>query len=890
MNSRAGTMLAALRTAKRQAPPAGRRVLTRVGSVWASGWRVWLGSLPVWLWLATGWLRLDAAPVVAGFNPVMGPPGTAVELVGSGFVNVTEVRFNQASALFTVVSSTRIQTTVPVDATTGPIAVLSASGVGTSAAWFQLPPTVLSFTPVSGLPGTEVTIRGRNLEGASAVTFAGKPAAFTVVAPTQINAAVPANAVSGLIVVTSAAGSGVSAEAFAVGNLPGISSVLPGHGLPGEVVVIRGVNFTGVTNVAFNGTNAVFQIVAATQINATVPSGATTGPISVRSAAGAGVTSQAFVVDDGRPVLVGFTPASGAIGDRVLIQGERLDAVTGVWFHLQSAAFSINAATQIEAVVPTGATTGSIVVSNRFGSVTSALPFQVAGPIPSISSFSPLVGRVGDEVIIRGANFDGTRAVTFGGSNATFSVVASSQINAQVPVDARTGPIVVTNVYGAATSVIPFTVLGPAPVVAAFTPQTGPVGTRVRIEGANFETVTAVRFQGVLAAFSVNAPTQIEAMVPVGATTGPITVEALAGTNTTTALFYLPPAIDSLVPAAGIAGDVIAIRGQNLVGTTEVRFNQAVATVLAVTTNEVRAVVPLLATTGTLSVQTPAGIVATPTNFVVRPWVSGFTPAAGGPGTGVKVSGAGFAGVLAVRFGGVAAEFHVTNSTTIGAVVPPAPLTGPIEVETVDGIGRSAQPFYVATSSDLAVLQAGPGAAVEPGSEWVQTLVITNAGPSVAVDVVLTNATPAGARLTGWSASQGTVTQLLGVVTARLGTITNTMQATVQLRMVADQSRVVTNRVGAASIVPDPRQTNNGSEDRIRVLTEAERTLHIQQESAQVLLLSWPVSEVPSVLETSPAVGAPWLPFGGPVTQVGTNRVATNTVTGVQLWFRLQFP
>ncbi|MBE2180363.1 MAG: hypothetical protein IAE97_07815 [Chthoniobacterales bacterium] len=77
---------------------------------------------------------------------------------------------------------------------------------------------------------------------------------------------------------------------------PSITSFSPESGLIGTSVTITGTNFTGATAVAFNGSSASFTEDSDTQITATVPSGATTGPISVTAPSGTGFSTTDFVV------------------------------------------------------------------------------------------------------------------------------------------------------------------------------------------------------------------------------------------------------------------------------------------------------------------------------------------------------------------------------------------------------------------------------------------------------------------------------------------------------------------------------------------------------------------------------------------------------------------
>jgi len=72
--------------------------------------------------------------------------------------------------------------------------------------------------------------------------------------------------------------------------------------------------------------------------------------------------------------------------------------------------------------------------------------------------------------------------------------------------------------------------LSTAPLIASFSPGSGPVGTVVTITGLNLSTTTSVRFNGVAAPrFSVSSLNSVTATVPTGASSGPITLTTLHG-------------------------------------------------------------------------------------------------------------------------------------------------------------------------------------------------------------------------------------------------------------------------------------------------------------------------------------------------------------------------
>jgi hypothetical protein len=232
-----------------------------------------------------------AAPTISSFTPTSGPVGASVVIHGDNFTgpdpDVTGVKFNGVSAVFTIDNPNKVTATVPPGATDGPIALTNSDGTATSAASFDVTPspgpTITSFKPTSGPVGTSVQITGTGLFGASTVTFNTTNATtFTVDSNTQITATVPAGATTGRIKVTTSGGTATSATNFTVtGGAFAITSFNPMTGVIGTSVVITGVGFTGVNRVRFNGTSATFTVNSNTQITATVPAGATTGPISV---------------------------------------------------------------------------------------------------------------------------------------------------------------------------------------------------------------------------------------------------------------------------------------------------------------------------------------------------------------------------------------------------------------------------------------------------------------------------------------------------------------------------------------------------------------------------------------------------------------------------------
>ena len=227
------------------------------------------------------------SPVISGFSPSTGPPGTSVTITGTGFTGVNSVRFNGTSATFNFQSDAQVTTTVPSGATTGKIQLTTTSGTTTSAANFTVSsssaPTISGFSPSSGAIGATVTINGNHFTGVNGVRFNGTSASFAFVNDGRATATVPNGATTGRITLTTATGTATSASDFTVtgSSAPTISSFSPSSGAIGSTVTINGNHFTAVSGVRFNGTSAAFVFVNDGRVTATVPAGATTGRITV---------------------------------------------------------------------------------------------------------------------------------------------------------------------------------------------------------------------------------------------------------------------------------------------------------------------------------------------------------------------------------------------------------------------------------------------------------------------------------------------------------------------------------------------------------------------------------------------------------------------------------
>src|SRR5207244_9241237 len=145
------------------------------------------------------------------------------------------------------------------------------------------------------------------------------------------------------------------------------------------------------------------------------------------------------------PTISSLTPNSGALGASVSIAESGFGSTQGsstVKFNGTSATTITSWSTSsIVALVPTGATTGNVVVTVS-GRASNGVLFTVV-PAPSITSLSPTSGPGGASVTISGSNFGASQgSVTFNGTQANITGWSATSIAVSVPSAATTGNVV----------------------------------------------------------------------------------------------------------------------------------------------------------------------------------------------------------------------------------------------------------------------------------------------------------------------------------------------------------------------------------------------------------------------------------------------------------------
>ena len=231
-----------------------------------------------------------------------------------------------------------------------------------------------------------------------------------------------------------------------IGTTPFVTGLSPVLGGIGASVTITGSNFgatQGTSTVTFNGTAASsITSWSNSQIVATVPSGATTGQVSVTVNSIQSPGNPTFTVIN--PVVTSIVPSQSPVQGLVTINGAGFGTYPQqVLFNGAEGGPVTWTDTAITIHVPPTATTGPVTVLEN-GVSSNGVNFTVEQL--SITGIAPSSGQAGSSVTISGTGFGsapGASTVTFDGVTATTTSWNDTAIVATVPVGASTGPVTV---------------------------------------------------------------------------------------------------------------------------------------------------------------------------------------------------------------------------------------------------------------------------------------------------------------------------------------------------------------------------------------------------------------------------------------------------------------
>jgi hypothetical protein len=470
-------------------------------------------------------------PSISNITPSPASVGELLYVNGSNFViDGTTLYFGSYSGITSCKSTIYLSVTVPeitngvYNVTVQTITPDSSNPVNLTIG-VSLIPTITSFYPDNAYTGDTISIIGSNFFTEQTNVSFGQTIAsnVTVTSETSLEAVVGASTQIGtMTVLISNDLGGNSLSGFTViGDVtyPTIISILPLNQPAGGTVTLSGTNFNTNGNplIVFGEYTATIISLSATgctvKLNSSVSSGSI--PVSLNNGYGTATYTYSVYTPPLGPVITGFNPDNGSVGDIISISGTNFTVGVGnaVYFGgVVSTVVNGVSSTQITAKIPTWTPSGiiGVTITTIGGSFTKdGFTINTTNP-PTITSIGPSnqYGAAGSDIHIYGTNFSdpllltqGT-TVSFGstymGTTFSTSYIDSTHVVTTLPLNIVgdgqfvTGYIFITTNSGSCSSNSTFDIYKQpigglqAPVITSFSPTSGNAGTEIIINGNFF--------------------------------------------------------------------------------------------------------------------------------------------------------------------------------------------------------------------------------------------------------------------------------------------------------------------------------------------------------------------------------------------------------------------
>lgn len=424
---------------------------------------------------------------------------TAVWIPGSG--DVTEIR---------VISDTEIRITVPQDAEPGQLVLRTPQGDITTQTelTFTEPISIDELSPLSVLPGDELTIKGDYLNLINEVIFADNVTVsaedFVAHDRKTICLTVPQEAQSGQVILSDGAElpNLIYSEEELTVVLPAVETVAElQHANPGDRISVDGSHLDLVKEVLMpDGTAVAFALEGDHTLSFVLPANASDGEIVMVPASEVKVVIAHLTM--AVPSKVVASPASGIRGgDEILLTGSSLDLVVDLSFpgvdeKVLPAAQSEN---ELRVVVPEKAQSGQLVLNTGSGKQVSV---AIETLKPQVDSYLPAEVPAGEALLIKGQNLDLVASVTFaGGQTVEVTAPAADELQVSVPMEAESGNVTLNMHNGEMVEGLWLNVSKPQCCYVMELPEKVEAGALLELEVANGDKLQHVTVNGTQVQF-----------------------------------------------------------------------------------------------------------------------------------------------------------------------------------------------------------------------------------------------------------------------------------------------------------------------------------------------------------------------------------------------------
>lgn len=446
------------------------------------------------------------------FGPSPVARGGELRFLGSGMDQVTAVWIPGSGDVMEirVISDTEIRITVPQDAEPGQLVLRTPQGDITTQTelTFTEPISIDELSPLSVLPGDELTIKGDYLNLINEVIFADNVTVsaedFVAHDRKTIRLTVPQEAQSGQVILSDGAElpNLIYSEEELTVVLPAVETVAElQHAKPGDRISVDGSHLDLVKEVLMpDGTAVEFALEGDHTLSFVLPANASDGEIVMVPASEVKVVIAHLTM--AVPSKVVASPASGIRGgDEILLTGSSLDLVVDLSFpgvdeKVLPAAQSEN---ELRVVVPEKAQSGQLVLNTGSGKQVSV---AIETLKPQVDSYLPAEVPAGEALLIKGQNLDLVASVTFaGGQTVEVTAPAADELQVSVPMEAESGNVTLNMHNGEMVEGLWLNVSKPQCCYVMELPEKVEAGALLELEVANGDKLQHVTVNGTQVQF-----------------------------------------------------------------------------------------------------------------------------------------------------------------------------------------------------------------------------------------------------------------------------------------------------------------------------------------------------------------------------------------------------
>jgi uncharacterized repeat protein (TIGR03803 family) len=157
------------------------------------------------------------------------------------------------------------------------------------------------------------------------------------------------------------------------------------------------------------------------------------------------------------------------------------------------------------------------------------------GMPPFVAQYLHYSGKVGATVGLLGQGFSNATGVKFGAGPGAFVAASDTYMTVTVSTGAMTGKVTVLEPGGNLTTPQTYKVL---PTASSFSPASGPIGTKITINGVSLKQTTAVKIGTIKATgVTIVSDTQVTAIVAARSVTGKVSLTTSGGSATAPGTF-----------------------------------------------------------------------------------------------------------------------------------------------------------------------------------------------------------------------------------------------------------------------------------------------------------------------------------------------------------------